>query len=444
MIIQIMSSVIIVFCLIFIGLILSYLKKKSHQTRYSPPKPSYPVPTVRQPLALVAQPTQGKPAIILDKSPLLLKGSNLPALQFDAVDARELERFPRVVSGNDGNSLGKVVPFIHQIASTGTVNGVMMSSLKGVYKATVDPARLIRYSDGTFSSMQQGANGISAHHGFQAMDPAQVFTPMLAFQIASIITGQYYLNGITKQLNEIARRLKYIVAWLKAEKEGKLESNHERLSELSLKTSYALEDAIELAAIKRETVAIRKHYEKMLDLINEDQIASNAFWASKQITQLKQLTSEQNPSEILDCIIAAKRIEKITQLVELRCNVGLAAAEPSRFHRIRDLIAEIKNDNDTSLTEKVVAKYKRIMNQYILNANNIYEKALRESTQNEAKALVSEYKSAKKNMLAKQAQSSNELKTTGTHLLEKLEKTVDVVLFADTEGHLTATQLLHE
>lgn len=134
---------------------------------------------------------------------------------------------------------------LYNVLSTGAgiaSYSAAMTPLTGLYKATAPAGSLMKLSTGGFSSSVVGQNGkIVAQKGFVEAGKS-AFTPMIAFQIMSIVTGRYYLNGINKQLTAINEKLDFIIKELEAEKQGKLNSAVILFKMMASQHSYSLDD----------------------------------------------------------------------------------------------------------------------------------------------------------------------------------------------------------
>ncbi|AZR73217.1 hypothetical protein BBF96_07365 [Anoxybacter fermentans] len=124
--------------------------------------------------------------------------------------------------------------------------GVARFTLNGLYTATVNPASLIKYSNGTLGSIVRGQRGLfEAHAGFKPAGSA-VLAPILMFQVMSIITGQYYLHGINKQLNIINEKLDELIRLNHVERSAKIKACIHVLRDLSKRKTANIEDMIQL------------------------------------------------------------------------------------------------------------------------------------------------------------------------------------------------------
>ena len=122
--------------------------------------------------------------------------------------------------------------------------GASAYPLTGLYKATASAGELMKLSSGGVGSSVIGANGkIVAQKGFIQVGPS-TFTPIIAFQLMSFVTGQYYLNGINKQLKAIDAKLDFIIKELEAEKQGKINSAVLTFRLMAEQSAYSLDDLI--------------------------------------------------------------------------------------------------------------------------------------------------------------------------------------------------------
>lgn len=119
--------------------------------------------------------------------------------------------------------------------------GAAAQNLSGLYQATVPVQTLMQYGNGTISSIVREGGKFASHNGFVPAN-VNVFTPMIAFQVASMITGQYYLNGITKQLKAIDKKIDKILEKLESENKGKIMSAYQLIQKLSEQTCYTQDD----------------------------------------------------------------------------------------------------------------------------------------------------------------------------------------------------------
>ena len=110
----------------------------------------------------------------------------------------------------------------------------------GLYQSKVSAAQLIQYANGDYSSMIRGNNGqIQGHAGFSKAG-ADVFSPMILFQLTSIVTGQYYMHGISKQLKALQESINELQKSVNELQKSinELKEDLERKNHAKLKTAY--------------------------------------------------------------------------------------------------------------------------------------------------------------------------------------------------------------
>ena len=180
--------------------------------------------------------------------------------------------------------MGKIAEFKYrELSTTGNLassiasTAVMDSMLKianpnGFFTATVNPSTLMEYTKGVggLSSIVQGSNGkIISHSGFVN---ASVFTPIVAFQILSFATGQYYLHGINKQLSKILNKLDDLQFFIESEDLAKINVIQEELLNLSNKKIVTQQDFNTISNFKNELKFIKEKYKiNIQKVINEIQ-----------------------------------------------------------------------------------------------------------------------------------------------------------------------------
>lgn len=148
----------------------------------------------------------------------------------------------------------------------GIIQGTAIKALasNGLYTATVAPELLMKYTDGTIASMMKEGGKFVAHAGFTTAEAA-VFAPLIVYQVLSIITSQYYLNGINKQLTAIQNSLDKLRNLNYSGDEGKLFSIQETLSSI-ITSKQPLKEEISLINIcKKESLEIAAKYLSMLN-----------------------------------------------------------------------------------------------------------------------------------------------------------------------------------
>jgi hypothetical protein len=209
----------------------------------------------------------------------LLIATNETAKQQEAQNIHKLEELNEIIIGNEKNNvvLNRIndftldqgwtalspnndnANFFSQLTGAAMATGAVMYSAQGLYQATVNPASLMTYNNGTLSSITLNGKSFGSHAGFVNANAA-VFTPILVFQFASMITGQYYFNGMTKQLTSIQQGINQLLQNHHNERIAKIRAYTEKLIEFEKSNFFTTEDFVNIDKIKLELAVIRYEY----------------------------------------------------------------------------------------------------------------------------------------------------------------------------------------
>tara|TARA_R110002051_G_scaffold287197_1_gene349888 strand:+ start:524 stop:2143 length:1620 start_codon:yes stop_codon:yes gene_type:complete len=175
-------------------------------------------------------------------------------LKFNLTNDIDIENDWKLISKNNSNQASS---FASQLAGSGLNIGAVSS--QGLFKATVSPESLMKYADGSISSMTHNGTSIGSHSGFVGAS-SSAFTPLIAFQFASILTGQYFYNGISKQLNSIKKTTEQLVRFYHIERESKLDNALTILNEFTERSYFSIEDNIRILKVIDDVSTIRSEY----------------------------------------------------------------------------------------------------------------------------------------------------------------------------------------
>ncbi|WP_417355368.1 hypothetical protein [Flavobacterium sp.] len=161
--------------------------------------------------------------------------------------------------------------FLSQIAGTSSIGGAAAYSANGLYTATVNTSSLMTYGNGSLSSITMNGSKFGSHAGFVSANPA-VFTPILAVQFASMLTGQYYFNGLTKQLNSVQKGINELISLHHNQRLAKLQYINIKINELNNRNFFTTEDYVIVDRLKYDLSIIRFEY-----LLSAQQEIINTF-----------------------------------------------------------------------------------------------------------------------------------------------------------------------
>lgn len=189
--------------------------------------------------------------------------------------------------------------FFSQVAGAGSAAGSAMYSAHGLYRATVSPDKLMTYNNGTLSSITLNGDKFASHAGFVNANTA-VFAPVLIFQFASMVTGQYYFNGMANQLNSIQKGINQILQSYNNERIAKIKSMTDKLIEFEKNKYFTLEDFVAIDKIKMELSTIRYEY-----LLAANQQLKQSLFPDKHIAANTTAVSNVGGIEVLKIKTAA-------------------------------------------------------------------------------------------------------------------------------------------
>lgn len=217
---------------------------------------------------------------------------------FKKIDSVELSKMTEifVTQEQSNNFLSLISQGISSAANVGIYVAVA-NSVKGLFRATVSPDLLMRYADGTVSSIVQSGGRVTSHAGFVSASVSNVFTPMIIFQIASFVTGQYYMNGINESLEKIHEKLDSIIQKIEADKRGKVYAAKEILYVLSKQNQYTVDDLVRLRNAQHDVLSTYYYYKFQLERNrNEIKFETEQSWT---IDDVRETISNIEKSEFL-------------------------------------------------------------------------------------------------------------------------------------------------
>lgn len=127
--------------------------------------------------------------------------------------------------------------FAANLLSQFVEQGIEKASFTGLLTCDVDISGLIPSADGYYRGLiKDPMNGDIV--GAAQFSEVGVPTPMLVFQMASMITGQYYQEILSKRLESIDTKLNYIADTLETNKESKIKTCYKAVKRLWKSESY--------------------------------------------------------------------------------------------------------------------------------------------------------------------------------------------------------------
>ena len=188
--------------------------------------------------------------------------------QAEIADLKECNRFE--LPANEMKVLAS------QFLQSAVTNGIATSTFSGAIRCNIDISKLAHSQDGFLRGFVMSDGKIAEQAKFTEI-PSVSVSPLLAFQIASMITGQYYQHIITEQLNSISQKLDQVLSLLEEEDKAVIENDFSQLKDLSSFDNFEMEDSIALRKIQDDAGKLRKKYESLVLKINVDDVGHSWF-----------------------------------------------------------------------------------------------------------------------------------------------------------------------
>lgn len=242
------------------------------------------------------------------------------------------------------------------LAQAQTLAQIARAAPNGLFTATAPLSELMKYKDGTLASIVTKSGKIISHSGFQeACLAVSFFNPAVVIgagmQAMAMISGQYYMNKISKQLDTIKRGIERLIDFHHDEKIGKLFSVENRMREIISKTYVDLADIIALQTGIQDADSIRMEYATRLERSRNKNtnIKVDTLWSRLSATGgLKRLRA--NIEEEFDysfnvCLLASKLIHE-NKKAEIAIRIKMGEIE-----KANELLAMFTNMQQQSFNE---------------------------------------------------------------------------------------------
>ncbi len=318
-----------------------------------------------------------------------------------------------------------------QIAGGASTSSIVAYSTNGLYTATANVNNLMMYSNGSLSSITMKGSTFGNHAGFVGAG-SSVFTPILAFQFASMLTGQYYFNGLTQQLNSVHKKIDQLVNLHHNERLAKLQFINSKISELGNRHYFSTEDFILVDKLKYDLSIIRYEYllsiqQEILDLFmqendsiqkklietpsdditttekvkisfqkSQEKITTtisekiNSFFKDSVIEKgmlslkknsensnkkVKKLSKKLNDSKFFflsDIAIKSEKLYQLLKLLELKINLSDKSPNSNRIGKISELYSSVIEFDDNDSIFNQLENIKTSLKNNIINEIEIY------------------------------------------------------------------------
>jgi hypothetical protein len=346
------------------------------------------------------------------------EGTNL-----NAINLSDYYILPIKKDSNGGNILSGV------ISSTIVPSTISMMNPHGLFTATINPQLLTKLADGTFSTMVHGSKGIAGHFGFTSIS-ASVFTPIIIFQVMSMLTGQYFLNGITKQLTRLENRIEELLKLYHNERISKINVYKKRIDELFRRNFPQIEDLVELRNMRSEISVIFEEYKnEVLGIKLENIIISKKWFTQEKLWDIIEKDEEYNFDFFMKMLTYCDAMLYIIDLLELVLNIRIGSV---RSDRINEILVNINNWNYSDFFRNLHGNrwIKEYYDTIIKRAKEISYDAFFQSDRDWCNKNI-RYLEYKKNELTEFVINQNDIIEMRNNIVNKLSNQIEVLLYID-------------
>lgn len=242
--------------------------------------------------------------------------------------------------------------------------GITSTATYGLFQATANPATLMQLSGGGVSSAVVNGGQITQQAGF-VQAGTTMFTPMIIFQVASVITGQYYMNNISKQLNSIQEKLDELLNLFHIERQAKLVKSFQFITEILNKQNFVIEDFVLLKMILSELTDIREEYFLMVQNSVENIKNNNRYSALNSLSEAKKIAQEFEKTGFIfkmKTSLIADELFHLAKMAEFHMNVCYKNPDSNRINHLSKKFEEISkfeiNELSFNRTEKLYKEIK--------------------------------------------------------------------------------------
>lgn len=267
---------------------------------------------------------------------------------------------------NSSNQIGNI---FSQATGASAIAASSIYSTSGLYSATVSANSLMTYSNGTISSITMNGSKFGQHAGFVTANAA-VFAPILAFQFASMITGQYYFNGLNKQLTYINESINNLISLHHNERLAKLRYINFKISELNKRSYFTIEDYITIDNLKYDLSTIR--FEYLLTAEQEINKCLDLVYKEDNDNTIQTISEDTNALERIK-LSAKEEITRYSAIIRNKLNNLYQDSILEKGINSAQKLTENSSKKATKLTNKITESKYFFYSEISLKAEHLYQ-----------------------------------------------------------------------
>lgn len=255
------------------------------------------------------------------------------------VNNKPNKKYKEVFSSEGALITGNITQGALQVANqSATLAQIAKQAPNGLFTATVDPAKLSKFKNGTLTTMVRKEGKLSNHAGFsqvaleQSINPAMVLSA--GMQAMSIVSGTYYLNQLNSQITQIDNKLEELLKVHHDANIGKLIAARKGLSDIAVRDVVDIVDLNAIRAYKKTAVEIQEEYSYSLQRKEKELVNSKKV----QESELDDINF------YMSIAFEASKLSLFAELIELGTRMKLGG----QTEIIDGLTKQLENNYSTS------------------------------------------------------------------------------------------------
>lgn len=224
----------------------------------------------------------------------------------------------------------------------------------GLFTATADKASLSLFkADGTYSTMvRDSSNKLVRNAGFKEVELVNKLNPAMVVSIGmqamAIVSGQYYMTKINKQLDSITGSLEKLINLHHNEKIAILQNAQRRLIEITGRNVVDGSDIAEIRDLRNKVGEVYDAYR--IDLIADHNRAvaynSKSLRVETRVNEYNQIIDQMNFN--MNVCAEADRLRIQSYMAEIAVRMKLSPSDPM----LPELYESLQKNYDESLIKQ--------------------------------------------------------------------------------------------
>lgn len=296
---------------------------------------------------------------------VLLNQQSEEITTFNRIDSCSLDGWTEFSATEENNFM----PLFSSIANSMPLLGTHWAN-GTLFKATVNPSKLVQ-SKGGFLTVIRGENG--QFKGSAPFQKANTFAVLSAMQVASFVTGQYYMHQINEKLEIISQQLGNIESHLYDSDEGELRTAYNILFTLAKRENFSVVDkndfSIAKAKINDKFSQYMQSFRASIDSKYSNKQGKRTYlpdWQKKlfqnrRIKYIEQQFTENNHHRKQNIFLMSAYLRLICSQISIKINSSFTLEEMSlELKAIEDSLREFNRKNSEFCNDSIdLLKYDR-------------------------------------------------------------------------------------